>query len=153
MVYGWMPTVLSLYPIAPLIDFSSGANLLNKAKSTGSLLNSEIEKLASVVNNSLVGTSKLLHFVSPQKFPIWDSKIYAFLFNEAPSSYRVNRIAKYRRYLEHLDQLQQDTRFTSFHTSVNGKVGYQVSKLRALELIMFLNAPVYRNKSVTLPIN
>lgn len=143
MAYGWMPTVLELYPKAPNNDLASGAQLLTKAKATGTLTDGEIQDLASLLNNSLVGASKLLHFVAPGKFAIWDSKTYAFVFNERPHNYRVCQVSKYRHYLGLLGQYQQDSRFIGFHTSVNGKVGYGVSPLRALELIMFLNAPVF----------
>lgn len=143
MAYGWMPTVLDLYPESPNIDLDTGARLLNQAKSSGSLTDGEIEQLARLINNSLVGASKLLHFVSPQHFPIWDSKIYAFVFQEKPHNYRVSQVSKFRQYLAQLEQLRKDTRFASFHTSVNQKVGYAVSEIRALELVMFLNAPVF----------
>ncbi|MDR8016398.1 hypothetical protein [Ectopseudomonas guguanensis] len=45
------------------------------------------------------------------------------------------------RYLILLRQLQQDARFQDFHASINRKMGYQVSALRALEVVMFLNTP------------
>lgn len=142
MAYGWMPTVLELYPEATNIDLVTGAQLLNNAKRTGTLANDEIEQLARLVNHSLVGASKLLHFVSPDHFPIWDSKIYAFVFREKAHGYRVNQVSRYRQYVELLAQLRKDSRFPAFHASVNRKVGYPVSELRALELVMFLNAPV-----------
>jgi hypothetical protein len=143
MAYGWMPTVLDLYPEAPNVDLVIGANLLSKAKSAGVLADREIEQLARLVNNSLVGASKLLHFVSPQNFPIWDSKVYAFVFQEKPHNYRVSQISKYRLYFKQLGLLRKDPRFGVFYASVNKKVGYQVSDLRAIELVMFLNAPVF----------
>lgn len=143
MAYGWMPTVLDLYPEAPNIDLATGARLLSQAKSAGSLTDNEVEQLARLINNSLVGASKLLHFVSPQHFPIWDSKIYAFVFQEKPHNYRVSQVSKYRQYLAQLGQLRKGSRFESFHASVNQKVGYEVSEIRALELVMFLNAPVF----------
>lgn len=143
MVYGWMPTVLELYPEPPNINLAAGAALLTKAKATGALLDQEIESLAALVNNSLVGTSKLLHFVSPDNFAIWDSKIYAFVFGRKPYNYRVNEVANYRSYLEELSRIQTDSRFRAFHASVNSKIGYAVSPLRAIELVMFLNAPVF----------
>lgn len=143
MAYGWMPTVLELYPLAPNIDFQMGAKLLSKAKSTGNLEDEELAQLASLINNSLVGASKLLHFVSPDHFPIWDSKIYAFVFNEKPHNYRVSQVSKFRQYLGMLEPLRKNSRFPAFHSSVSRKVGYQVSELRALELVMFLNAPTF----------
>jgi hypothetical protein len=144
MVYGWMPTVLELYPEPPNRDLAVGAAILTKAKNTGVLSDQEIASLAALVNNSLVGASKLLHFVAPDHFAIWDSKIYAFVLHKKPHNYRVNDVANYRRYLSLLAGIRSDSRFDAFHESVNRKIGYDVSPLRAIELVMFLNAPIFR---------
>lgn len=143
MAYGWMPTILELYPDPAKIDLAAAADILDKARQNGTLSDPEIGQLADLVNNSLVGASKLLHFVAPDSFAIWDSKVYAFVFNERPHNYRVSQVAKYRSYLDQLSTLQKDPRFNQFHSSVKRKVGYTVSPLRALELIMYLNAPVF----------
>jgi hypothetical protein len=143
MVYGWMPTVLELHPEPPSRDLAAGAAILTKAKSTGILSDREIALLAALINNSLVGASKLLHFVAADHFAIWDSKIYAFVFQQKPHNYRVNDVVKYRRYLSMLSSVRRDSRFGAFHASVNRKIGYEVSPLRAIELVMFLNAPVF----------
>jgi hypothetical protein len=143
MAYGWMPTILELYPEPPNLDLVGGAQLLTRAKHDGALSDADLCSLASLINNSLVGASKLLHFVAPTQFAIWDSKIYAFVFEEKPHSHRVQKVANYRHCLNRLVQLQNDPRFDTFHESVNAKVGYDVSSLRALELVMFLNAPVF----------
>lgn len=143
MVYGWMPTILDLYPKKANIDLSEAADLLNLVKNTGKLTDSQIEQLATLVNNSLVGASKLLHFTSPHKFAIWDSKVYAFVHQEKAYNHRVNNVSKYRHYLGLLTQHQQDRRFSAFHASVNNKIGYAVSPFRALELIMYLNSPTF----------
>jgi len=140
MVYGWMPTILDLYPTPKKLDFLAAARLLNEAR-TGSLTNSELEQLACLVNNSLVGASKLIHFVAPNKYAIWDSKVYAFVFNERAYQNRVSKVAKYLKYQDTLKGLQEDPRFINFHQSMNVKIGYAVSPVRALELIMYLNAP------------
>jgi hypothetical protein len=143
MVYGWMPTILDLYPNANKIDLDTAAQLLTKAKVTQKLDQDEIKKLACLVNNSLVGATKLLHFVAPFSFAIWDSKVYSFIYEEKPYNHRVNKVDKYFNYLEKLRELQKDTRFTVYHSSINAKVGYDVSALRALELVMFLNSPIF----------
>ena len=140
MVYGWMPTILELYPKKSGLELSEAAYILNAVKDTGKLSDSHIEQLSRLVNNSFVGASKLLHFISPRTFAIWDSKVYAFVYMEKPHNYRVNDISKYRYYLELLNRYQQDGRFSTFHASVNNKIGYKVSPFRALELIMYLNA-------------
>lgn len=143
MVYGWMPTVLELYPDRERIDLDEAARLLTLAKTSGSLTQGQLESLAGLVNNSLVGASKLLHFVAPTHFAIWDSKVYSFVHEERPHNYRVNNAAKYVEYLNLLGHLSNDSQFPQFHTSIQQKLGYSVTPFRAIELIMFLRAPVY----------
>ena len=142
MAYGWMPTILALDFNSPEIDAVSAARILTKAKNKGVLLDEELVRLASLINNSFVGASKLLHFVAPERFAIWDSKVYAYIHEEAPHNYRVNKVENYQKYLHLLNELKKDLRFNSFHDSVNIKVKYDVSAFRALELVMYLNAPV-----------
>lgn len=143
MVYGWMPTILELYPEQGNTGLEAAAQTVFKAK-VGAVLNfQEIEGLASLINNSLVGASKLLHFVAPTHYPIWDSKVYSFVHEERPHPYRVNSVVKYQEYVELLKDLTNNPRFQKFHASVQNKLGYKVSPVRALELVMFLNAPVY----------
>lgn len=142
MVYGWMPTILEIH-ISESVDVHAGVALLNKARIAGRLSCEEIEQLASLVNRSVVGASKLLHFVNPEAFAIWDSRIYRFLHQgqRAAHAYRVNNAGEYEAYLSLLQRLQQDDRFPELHASVNRKMGYAVSPLRALEVVMFLNSP------------
>ncbi|EJM79600.1 MULTISPECIES: hypothetical protein [unclassified Pseudomonas] len=139
IVYGWMPTILDLYPTAEL-TLQQGADLLNKARTKGVLSESEMANLAALVNNSVVGASKLLHFVNPDAFAIWDSKIYRFIHGQAAHQYRVNNAGAYLKYLDLLNELREDKRFPDFHSSINEKMGYPVSPRRAIEVVMFLNA-------------
>jgi hypothetical protein len=143
MVYGWMPTILELYPEPGENDLPTAAGILTKAKDGATLAATELDALASLVNNSLVGASKLLHFVAPSKYAIWDSKVYSFVHEKRPHNYRVNNVAAYIEYLELLRHLATEVEFPPFHASVQAKLGYQVSPMRSLELVMFLNAPVY----------
>lgn len=147
MAYGWMPTILDLYPQKSLLSFEAGAELLTKAKQTGTLDDAGMQSLAALVNNSLVGASKLLHFVAPGYFAIWDSRVYSFLHADRPYTTRVNNVSTYRAYLRTLEVLKQDSRFPAFHSSINQKVGYEVSALRALELVMFIGARAAANNS------
>jgi hypothetical protein len=140
IVYGWMPTVLSLNPGNLPISLQRGAELLTQSKRKGKLTDNEVEQLRNLVNNSLVGASKLLHFSAPNQYAIWDSKIYSFVFEEPPHNYRVNQLVKYREYMSLLEDTKKTQGFEAFHESVISKVGYDISPLRAIELIMFLNS-------------
>lgn len=140
MVYGWMPTVLEIHASESL-GVLDGVSLLHKARTQGQLSCSEIQQLAQLVNRSVVGASKLLHFINPEAFAIWDSRIYCFTNpGKKPHQNRVNNAEAYGRYLMLLQQLRQDERFPVFHASINQKMGYPVSALRALEVVMFLNS-------------
>ena len=76
IVYGWMPTILKL-------NFESKerlgecAKILNSVKNCEEIIsNDDLKTLAKPINNgSLIGTSKLLHFIEPTKYAIWDSNV------------------------------------------------------------------------------
>jgi hypothetical protein len=136
MIYGWMPTILHLHPdVTPL---RRGAAILTKGRSRD-LTSPEITALQGLVNNSIVGPSKLLHFIAPNRYAIWDSRVCRFVNRRHPG-YRVDNAEHYLEYIALLQTLQRHRRFKSFHRSVNTKLGYRVSGLRALELVIFLNA-------------
>lgn len=72
LIYGWMPTI-------PNISITQEAiNTLNKAKQEEPLNYSDYFYLVKSVNNSIVGASKILHFVNPKEYPIFDSRIKSF---------------------------------------------------------------------------
>ena len=74
-VYGWMPTILKKEPkAAELAKFALYCK--NSVQKEDAL--SQLRKqphITRAVNGSTVGTSKFLHFVAPEIFPIWDSNI------------------------------------------------------------------------------
>jgi hypothetical protein len=78
-VYGWMPTILkkvgNLAPLSSFVIELRGLSFFEALSivEPASLL--EKTSLFRTLNNSVVGTSKLLHFLLPDLFPIWDSRI------------------------------------------------------------------------------
>lgn len=138
MVYGWMPTVLGLDTGAVRgLSLVQAAELLTVARSRD-LDRGELSSLKGLINNSIVGASKLLHFVEPERYPIWDSRLYGFCHSKKGHAYQINCVDAYPSYRSRLMALMSDPRFPRFHASVNAKVGYPVSGPRALELMMFL---------------
>ncbi len=73
--YSWMPTIPEIYED----EIKDGENLLVKLKGLkngdSSHLKSLLEELVPVINNSLVGTSKVLHFIAPEQVPIIDRNV------------------------------------------------------------------------------
>jgi len=140
VVYGWMPTILELDMNATKgISLDEVATLLTLAKTT-ILSREQLMAVKGMVNNSIVGASKLLHFVAPENYPIWDSRVYEFIHNKKGHAYQVNNVDSFLTYQKELFMLTTHPRFPEFQSSVNSKVGYPVSGLRALELMMFLAA-------------
>jgi hypothetical protein len=141
MIYGWMPTILEIDFDQKDLDLEGAAHLLMKAREEHNLTDEEITSLARLINHSFVGASKLLHFAAPEDFAIWDSKVYSFVHRKTPYHYRINDINHYREYLNKIKHLKEDPRFDALHQYVNVNTGYPVTPMRAIELIMFLEAP------------
>lgn len=135
-VYGWMPTILRL----DLSHLDHTVELLNDVK-TGRLLTTEdLKYLKGKINNSLVGVSKLLHFIAPQNYAIWDSWIYKAIFHQEPYNYRLGNVKVYIEYLELLKKLEKYREYPQMHRIIEEKVGYQLSTLRAIEMVIFENS-------------
>lgn len=132
--YGWMPRGL----ILNFENITETIQILNTIK-IGDIDKNQIESIKKTINNSIVGTSKLLHFINPQKYPIWDSTMNTFFYDTT----NANDVCKYIEYKDYcMDIINQDD-FTRIHTSLDKKIentyGYSVSKCRAFELIIFMH--------------
>ena len=69
IAYSWMPTMLKHKG-----DYKKINQLIFKAKNED-LEISELEEFKSLVNNSIVGVSKVLALCYPDRFAIWDSRV------------------------------------------------------------------------------
>lgn len=99
MVYGWMPTILNVDKINTEQDeqsdevwfekfndavenFKLNFNEIRTVKENfgdekfQQRLQSIIENTKIITNNSVIGASKLLHFINPSFFPIYDSRVF-----------------------------------------------------------------------------
>ncbi len=72
-----MPTILEC-------NFSSDENysMYIKNINSGDCSIEFLNIMKSKINNSIVGGSKFLHFINPEKYAIWDSKVYKSLFGK-----------------------------------------------------------------------
>jgi hypothetical protein len=136
MIYGWMPTIFEFTCDGKLKDVLP---LLESARNGTNLEACQLEILKSYLNNSLVGSSKLLHFLNPVKYPIWDSRICRFFFKKEPHQYRVGKVENYLVFKEWVCDVVQTPEFAKVHQLVDSKLGYTVSNVRAGELVLFLS--------------
>ena len=131
-VYGWMPTILKL----KLTHLDKVLQLLNKVQTDEILKPKELEILRSSINNSLVGTSKLLHFINPEIYPIWDSKIFKY-WSGNKTTYGIQKPENYLEFTKEIGKTVQHPDFHEIHKRIENLLKYSVSSVRALELLIF----------------
>ena len=131
-VYGWMPTVINLNlqkEVQVLIS-------LNEAKQGKVLNEQELEVVKECINNSIVGASKLLHFLNPDTYAIWDSRIFRYLTGKS-STYGIDKAITYLEYLNALNMVKEHKDYPVLHDRVEARVKKKITHMCAIEMIMF----------------
>jgi len=130
--YGWMPRILAFKSQ----EFTAGVAILNAARSRRVIGERELSSLRELIDNSLVGVSKLLHFVNPRLYAIWDRRVCTYV-NGSCSHGDIQEPRNYLAYLDNCHEIIHDGQFKPVHDSMNKKIGYDVTRCRALELVMY----------------
>ncbi len=131
-IYGWMPTILHL-------DLSQKGEVifyLNAVKSGVVLSISELKILKNAINNSLVGLSKLLHFINPRDYAIWDSHILRYL-TKKKGIYGIDKPELYLEYLTTIKNLSRHENYRELYNFIYSYLQYEVNPTRVIELTMF----------------
>ncbi|MEM8750028.1 MAG: hypothetical protein AAGF28_06980 [Pseudomonadota bacterium] len=129
--YGWMPTIPKSQTEEPYLDKVVS---LNSAAAVDEFL----ERLKKpVINNSWVGTSKILHFANPVWFPIWDSKVGSVVGIKRHS---INIKRHYLAYVLMMRELvtAHEEAAIPLKQAMFDKYGYRPSSLRCFELNLFV---------------
>ena len=120
-IYGWMPRILTLH--GDLTQMDHAAHILTETKHGQPLTDDELNQLASLVNNSIVGASKLLHFVWFKWYAMWDSRVCTFLYGPNIFYSRIDEVRRYRAYLDTCYRLAGDPAFPALHTKISSMIG------------------------------
>lgn len=148
MVYGWMPRIIHWHPNTSIMadgesikkDFKCSADILSKVKNNPdisvselkSFFDSDLKQLKQLVDNSLVASSKLFHFVAPKTFAIFDSNVCNYFFSSTHLS-----VKRYKMYIKRIKDMSLLPRCQELYNSVFGKVSDEISFVRAIELAIF----------------
>jgi hypothetical protein len=143
--YGWMPRVARL---DPEYFVKAGTSLVSVANAEGIDIDSEAVSNISECLRSVVGASKVLHFIRPDVYPIWDSKVAKVWHNnKALSQKEISDPAKYIVYVKALQELVLSNEakdflkeFKSVYEARLGKLNiarYVLSDMRAIEAAIF----------------
>ena len=138
LVYAWMPTILK--------SIDSNEKHKNICQKVLCLDSNEIHKIKDfiqddltkdLVNNSWVGLSKVLHFINPAVFPIWDSNV-ANCFSVNTSS--KNNYIKYVAFMNELN-LKENPQVLSVMEIT------QTTFTRACEFVLFIEGRKLKSHS------
>lgn len=143
-VYGWMPTIFKSPDLSHLRNLQQ--SLFAQARRCQTVTEGR-ELVANlpdpIIRNSWVGSSKVLHFINPTVFPIWDSLVALAV--------GMSRRAEYERsgsYLGYIDRLgtHLDAPCVQQVRDKFRDLGhpYDPSPVRCLELILFTDGRAIR---------
>lgn len=100
MAYGWMPTMLNY------TEHKKDTDLFWQSITEGCLTLDFLEPIKESINNSIVGGSKFLHFVNPEDYAIFDSRVYKSIVGKKKYNYNVNACVNYVKYTEKLRSMR-----------------------------------------------
>lgn len=140
MAYGWMPTILKTpLPNAGIEWLADWADSMTRVDDVADSL-SKGDISLPLVNNSWVGTSKFLHFYSPETFPIWDSVVAS---NWKLTRYRYEKKQAYADYCRVIGKLSANSQIKNLKHTLFSRPEL-TSDVRAVEFALFLLA--YKSK-------
>ncbi|MGJ8735396.1 hypothetical protein [Zobellia laminariae] len=132
IIYGSMPTMVNIN----LENKEKVLIILSKARNGITITFDEIEIIKEYINNSLVGTSKLLHFLNPKTYAIWDSRIHRYITGKQ-TSYGIGNIKTYIAYLNKVRDISAMDGYTELHQKIAMNFDYIIEPSRVMEIIMF----------------
>ncbi|MEY4876458.1 MAG: hypothetical protein RL708_1607 [Bacteroidota bacterium] len=130
--YGWMPTIFDFRSD----KFDEALNVLNIVKQGDIPKQEQLMVLKKLFNNSLVGTSKILHFINPENISIWDSRVFRYLTNCEPND-RIDKYEAFLGYIKFCDYISKQESYNEIHILLEKQINSPMTKFRTIELIMY----------------
>lgn len=135
--YGWMPTMLGQVALRQELKSLMREIMQADRDCTPALLDAHQQTgVLKAVNNSIVGTSKLLHFFLPEKVPIWDSVLgNSFRLKHRHQFHREDRFVEYAQAVTEVAETQHID--WEKLNSVVATPKDTVSRVRAIEFALY----------------
>ena len=143
--YGWMPTILKNFDMNN--DVNKAIDVFNKVKNDIDINDKELYILIKCINNSIVGTSKLLHFINPNNYPIYDSRIKNYFKNNdllksiwKPTYQNKDKdVTQYQTYRKICLEILNNDRYDKIYNESIQKLNLKqpLTKMRVLENLFF----------------
>jgi hypothetical protein len=129
LVYSWMPTMPKR---ACHLDFEAVREALFSCIQ-GNPTADNVGVIKAFVGGSMVAASKFLHFCSPDKYPIWDSRVVRGGYKRSWNEKKDSGSKPYIDYLEHINSLKLPERIIK----QVGEIARDFSVLRIKEFAIF----------------
>lgn len=146
MTYGWMPRVVRIDPqhVQDALESIATAS----AVTPEGVRTTPVRAIANCVT-SVVGASKMLHFVNDAVFPIWDSNTETFRLRlrRKPSHNHMTQVSNFFSYVDEVHAIRREPGFPEFYSryleAFNARLAemhiapYNISEVRAIEAAAF----------------
>lgn len=139
LIYSWMARGLLSNFDNHSQRYQKACPALSSIRHVGKLDHSEIPSLLNLCNDRIVGVSKLLHFLRPDRFAIWDSRVGTSLFGSAANSHQVNMTVNYLAYLDWIRLVALDAT-TEHQVAAHLGLNPTIASLRPKEFILFITS-------------
>lgn len=143
-VYGWMPRIprLRTFQSWSSKERDRLVKILIKAEHGKHISMDELFHLKVFSDNSIVGSSKILHFLCPTQFPIWDRRVARAFYNSKKiNPLDVNNADRYLNYqqtiLDWISNPSVASQIISLRNMASAFLSKNVSDLRVVELVLF----------------
>jgi hypothetical protein len=140
-VYAWMPTILGTFEPDAFNEDAPVAKIREIDTAAAAVTFLGAIKKRAPLNGSWIGTSKLLHMLNPEVFPIWDGRVAA-RFGPI-SDYSINLKKTYISYVQflHAELAHRQGVIWGIRDHIMAAHGYKATDLRCLELLLFSKDP------------
>ena len=158
LAYGWMPRVVRIDPgrLPEALETLKWARRQKRDAAWKDIKRAMIEHLEACLG-SMVGASKVLHFVNPYAFPIWDSRIEG-LRKGGKARQKDMTVAGYMAYAKDVYKVRASPRFDRLYdqiaSALQQKLGEfeiplyatSITKVRAIEYALFVRSAKRKRK-------
>lgn len=138
LVYSWMGRGLLTDFSSPRERYGEVCEPISRVRETGEIDLKTVNKLVRLCNGSVIATSKFLHFLKPDAFAIWDSRVYNSIFERKALHYRLNNPSNMLAYVDWIKLLHIDEDTLEAVASHLG-IAEDRGALRAKEYILFMS--------------
>lgn len=134
--YSWMPTILTINFRLIKENEKELLWIFECVKGGMTIDKDQLGILQKIINNSIVGTSKLLHFMNPEEYPIIDSRVCEFLFGSS-----TDKLSSPVFYLDYMHFIKEKLLKHEYSQEILNEFKMKISKditlMRAVEFCMY----------------